>query len=113
MKAPNFTRENAAEMARRATAARMQRLEREQREREEAQRALASMPVSDDARRECTLKQLDAVDRLMSAALDDDDSEQFLKLVAAKERLWKLVHPTGGVTKALKTRRAAPVLPIA
>lgn len=91
----------------------MQRLEREQREREEAQRALASMPVSDDARRESTLRQLDAVDRLIGAALDDDDAELFLKLTGAKEKLWKLVHPTGGVAKAAKSRRAAPVLPIA
>ena len=100
-KAPNFTRENAAEMARRATHSRLARIAREKAEREAAARAAA--PKTDDARRNETLKQLDALDGLIDAALDAGEVAKFLRLAAAKERLWKLVQPTAG---ALRPRSA-------
>ena len=106
-KAPNFTPELAAKYAPLATIAREKN--REKRRLEEL--ALKSAVITDDARKETTLKQIDGVDKLINNALDDEDEERFLKLTAAKERLWKLVQPTAGVMRPGrgKERRAAPI----
>jgi len=109
MKAPNFTHENAADMARRAT---ISRLERIKREKEEAQRAAReAAPIADDARKNRTLKQLDLLDGLIDDALAAKDADKFLKLSAAKERLWKLVSPTAGVLRPGKRGAGAAVRP--
>jgi hypothetical protein len=91
-KAANFTRENAGEMARRATASRLARIAREKAE--GVTRAAA--PVTEDARKRATLRQLDKLDLLIDAALEAGEKNDFLRLSAAKERLWKLVQPTAG-----------------
>jgi len=96
-KAPNFTRENAAEMARRATRSRLERIAREKAEREAAARA--AVPVTEDARKQATLRQLDALDKLIDAALEAGNEARFLRLSVAKSRLWALVQPTAGVLK--------------
>jgi hypothetical protein len=94
VKAPPFTRANAAEMAMRSNAA--QRARREEHERLTAQ---AARVTTDDARRTRTLKQLDLLDGLIDDALAKKNTTLFLRLSAAKERLWKLVQPTAGVLK--------------
>ena len=101
-KAPNFTRENAGEMARRATVSRLARIAREREQAAAAARAAA--PVTDDARKQATLRQLDKLDVLIDAALDKCKQDDFLRLSAAKERLWKLVQPTAGALKPQRNR---------
>ena len=105
-KAPNFTRENAAEMARRATRSRLARIAREREAAAAASRAAA--PTTDDTRKQATLRQLDKLDVLIDAALDAGKESQFLRLTAAKERLWRLVQPTAGVAKPSRPRPARP-----
>jgi hypothetical protein len=57
-----------------------------------------------------TLRQIDRLDKLIGSALDADDANLFLKLTAAKEKLWKLVQPTAGVSHPGRSKRAeAPV----
>ena len=105
-KAPNFTRENAGEMARRATRSRLARIAREREAAAAAMRAAA--PATDDTRKQATLRQLDKLDVLIDAALDAGKESQFLRLTAAKERLWRLVQPTAGVAKPSRPRPARP-----
>jgi hypothetical protein len=109
-KAPNFTVENAKAMSARAVEAR-----RIKREREKELLALAeklarstAKPSDDESRKLRTLKQIDELDKRIDAALDDDDDDLFLKLCGAKERLWKLVQPTGGVAKPGRGRSQMP-----
>ena len=106
-KAPNFTSENAAAMSKLAHAAIRARKEREK-------ALLASQrPIPDDARKEQTLRQIDRLDKLINSALDDDDADLFLKLTAAKEKLWKLVQPTAGVSRPKRQREPLqPIQPI-
>jgi IDEAL domain len=108
-KAPNFTRENAGEMARRATRARLARIAREKADAQAATRAAA--PAGDDARRNRTLIQIDRLDALIDAALDQKDGRAFVQLAKAKTDLWKLVQPTAGQLKpsARQTRRQPAV----
>jgi hypothetical protein len=89
-KAPNFTRETA-----RAAALKSAEVRRQNREREKLALA-AAVPDSDDARKQRTLKQLDKLDALIDAALVRGDEDSFLRLTAAKDKLWKLVQPTAG-----------------
>jgi hypothetical protein len=105
-KAPNFTRDNAAEMARRATRSRVARIAREKAEREAATRAAA--PITDDARKEATLLQLDKLDVLINQALDSGNEASFLRLSAAKERLWNLVCPKAGSLRPTRNKRVMP-----
>lgn len=93
--APPITREIAADYARRAT------ISREANRAARKAKELARNPT-DDARRTTTLKQIDSLDKLINQALRDRDANLFLKLSAAKERLWKLVSPTAGVLKPKK-----------
>jgi hypothetical protein len=106
-KAPNFTPELAAKYAPLATIAR----EKNREMRRLAAEAEKSAVVTDDARKTQTLNQIDRLDKLINAALDDDDADLFLKLTAAKERLWKLVQPTAGVNKPRQSSRPAPPTP--
>lgn len=108
-KAPNFTRENAAEMARRATRARVARLNRESAELAAERAANARDPDDDDARKRRVQKQIDLL-------LGDMESAKSVKVrlacSAALERLWKLVTPTAGVLRPPKhsNRRPMPAL---
>lgn len=100
-KAPNFTRENAAEMARRATKSRLARITREKMiERH------ASTHDPDDARNARVKRQvdllLDEMDRAKSWQRRD-------KISRAIERLWKLVQPTAGALRP--GRRSRVVMP--
>ena len=110
-KAPNFTRENAAAMARRAVESRLAREAREkdeERQRDIEARALAisreSKPDPDDARKNKTLVQIDKLDKMIDKALAIDDREAFLELADAKQKLWKLVQPTAGIAKHSRPR---------
>jgi hypothetical protein len=106
MKAPNFTRENAAEMARRATKARVASRLREKAELA-AYRALERGEQTPDARTKRVLKQIKYCDELLDAR---PDAETFVKLTAAKERLWNLVFPKAGVMRprSQPSRRPPP-----
>jgi hypothetical protein len=118
-KAPNFTRENAAEMARRSNASRIARIEREKQERLArenlilaAGRAMASLPTGDEARRAKVLKQIDS---LISDMEKSESIEERIKIGKAVEGLWKLVQPTAGVLKPGKdrvTRRGGVAVPL-
>lgn len=111
MKAPNFTRENAADMARRATRSRLARIAREKAEKEALATALASTPVHDDARKARTLRQIDSLDVLIDEALVSKNRAAFIELTGVKERLWKLVNPSVPASKVsdkASTRR--PIL---
>jgi hypothetical protein len=102
-------------MARRATRSRLARIERERAEAQAVKDALASRPEPEDTRKERTLKQLDKLDVLIDRSLNLGNSTQFLKLSAAKERLWKLVQPTAGVLKPGKeraTKRGGVAVPL-
>jgi hypothetical protein len=101
-KAPNFTRENARAMQIKATASRLARIQREKDELQAMKDALARIPETEDARRTRTLKQLDMLDALIDRALNLGNSDKFLKLSAAKEKIWKLVQPTAGVLRPKK-----------
>jgi hypothetical protein len=54
------------------------------------------------ARTKC---QLAALDALIDDSLAKGDEERFLKLSAAKERLWKLVQPTAGSLRPGRQQR--------
>ena len=98
-----FTKENAREMALRSHAAR-----KLNREREKIFHANAA-PAPDNARRTQALKQLDALDLMINAALEKGNETLFLKLILAKERLWRLVQPVNG--KTLKSSRGSFPMP--
>jgi hypothetical protein len=109
--APRITPDNAREMQRRATQSRLAREAREKAEdleRDIAARARILAPEPDEARRQRTLKQIDLLDKRISAAMDDDDDDRAMSLIAAKERLWKLVQPTAGSLRPGRSRREAP-----
>ena len=91
---PLITRENAAEMQRRAQVAIAARKERARLDREK----LAAMPATADAdaRNKRVYAQIDRVDQFLEEC---QDAETYVKLTAAKERLWKLVVPTAGVMR--------------
>lgn len=82
-----FTKENAAEMARRAVVAREAR-------RVEARTAADKIPVdaSDEARIARVKLQLERVDSMLLRCTMD----AFPALTAAKERLWNLIFPKAG-----------------
>jgi hypothetical protein len=106
MKAPNFTRENAAEMARRATVAREARRAREK----AILREYAKNPpvdADDNARRKRVLRQIARCDSLLLTC----EPKDFPKLTAAKERLWRLIFPTAGVLRPRsKPRQERPTV---
>ena len=112
--APLFTRENAAEMARRASASRVANIQRRkqldaQHIREGIRREVIATLEGADAMKLETIEQIKWLDRQIKAAMKSVKADEFLRLTAAKERLWKLVNPTGGVLKQSKrTDRARP-----
>ena len=106
-----FSAENAAEFGRRGgLAAAKTKAERKQQERLEAE-AAAKMPVIADesARTKRVMRQIERCDDLMDEC---DDGELFVKLTAAKERLWNLIFPKAGTFKPKPggTRRPQPVV---
>jgi hypothetical protein len=107
-KAPNFTRENAAEMARRATRSRLARIEREKQIEATRQATRAAGPDTDDARRARVQRQIDLLLTDMETAAT---LTQRLKLGSAIERLWRLVQPTMAAVKP--GRRAILAQPVA
>ena len=70
-----------------------------------AQFDAAPAPASDEARKARVAKQVDVLIGSLEKAKSD---EQRLPLVAAIERLWKLVQPTAGVAKVRSQSRPAP-----
>lgn len=106
-KAPNFTPELAAKYAPLATIAR----EKNREIRRLAAEAEKAAVITDDARKDKTLSQINALDKWIDESLAECDEERFLKLTAAKERLWKLVQPTAGVNKPGRSRRPEPPTP--
>ena len=112
-KAPNFTSESGSRAGIQSGISRKLLRQREKdllAKTQELER-LTQRPNDDETRKATTLRQIDGVDKLINNALDDEDEERFLKLTAAKERLWKLVQPTAGVMRPGrgKERRAAPI----
>jgi hypothetical protein len=105
MKAPNFTRENAAEMARRATVARE---ERRAREKVILREYAKNPPVDADehARNKRVLKQIARCDSLLLTC----EPKDFPKMAAAKERLWNLVFPKAGVFRP-RSGKSRPEMP--
>ena len=103
---PQITRENAAEMQRRAQVAIAVRKERARLDREK----LAAMPAIADelARNKRVFAQIDRVDSMLE---DCRAPDLFSKLVGAKERLWGLVIPRAGSFRPRPTsRRRQPVV---
>jgi hypothetical protein len=69
--------------------------------------------TDDEARRKRTLRQIQCLDKLIDKSLERDDEESFVKLAAAKEKLWKLVQPTAGVNRpGRQSKRNAEAQPI-
>jgi hypothetical protein len=91
-----FTRENAAEMARRANAAIAAR-------KAEHARLLAqqSGDATEDASIKRVMKQIQRCDELLESCKAAD----FPKLTAAKERLWNLIFPKAGVMRPKVSRQ--------
>ena len=111
-KAPNFTSESGSRAGIQSGISRKLLRQREKdllAKTQELER-LTQRPNDDETRKATTLRQIDGVDKLINNALDDADEERFLKLTAAKERLWKLVQPTAGVMRPGRNqaRKAAP-----
>ena len=96
-KAPPFTAQTAAEMARKSHVARA--LKRAATEAALNMRKSNPPQLADDMRRVRTLRQLDKLDVMIDEALDKSNTVLFLQLSSAKERLWKLVQPTAGQLK--------------
>lgn len=110
-KAPNFTLENAKFMAYKSVLSRQHNAKREKEAYERGyQDALNLKPTDETARRNVTLLQIDRLDAMINKSLDEQDSEAFLKLSGAKEKLWKLVQPTAGVARPKRNRE--PVQPV-
>jgi hypothetical protein len=103
-----FTRENAAEMARRSNAAKKARKAEEL-----ARAAMTPQDTTEDARTKRVLLQIEQCDKMIERCRDFDE---FSKLTAAKERLWNLIFPKAGVMRPRNQRSAArawnPVMPI-
>jgi hypothetical protein len=100
---PLFTVENAAELGRKGAIRRKELIE--QRKAEAKQAEFERATPEPEAAIERTKRQLSKVDDMIDAALEEDDADLFLRLSAAKERLWKLVSPTAGVLKQPRGRQ--------
>lgn len=109
-KAPPFTRDNAREMQAKSTAAQNAARALAKAALDELARQAAAPPRDHDeeARKRRAEKQIETCDRLME--VDGIDADTFVKLTAAKERLWRLVFPTAGVMRPRSPGRskAAP-----
>lgn len=108
-KAPNFTSQTAKDRQRNSVASRLaNKIARIEREKQLELERAKSFPLPDENRKAETLKQIDRLDSLINSALDDADEDRFIKLSAAKERLWKLVQPTAGVARQRRGDRQLP-----
>ncbi len=67
--------------------------------------------TTEDARITRTKKQLARLDDLIDKALDNADAELFLRLAAAKDRLWNLVTPKAGVLRPRSGKSRPDPLP--
>lgn len=101
---PLFTAENA-----RANALKSAQVRRERRERLKNPPPPLPVPQMPDeqARNARVMKQLDKVDEFLEQC---KDGETFVKLTAAKERLWNLVFPKAGVMRP-RSRPTRPAMP--
>lgn len=107
-----FTKENAGEMARRATVARLARIKRDKEEAFAERERRARMPIdaSEDAKKLRVQKQIETCDRMLDECCDP---ELFVKLTMAKERLWNLIYPKPGSLRPKQSRQdRAPISPI-
>jgi hypothetical protein len=111
MKAPPFTAENAAEMARRSVASRAAAKERDALAAAQAeQQARNAAVTSDELRRLRVQKQIDLLLLDMELARG---IETRMQIGSAIERLWKLVQPTAGVNRpGRQSKRNAEAQPI-
>ena len=104
-KAPNFTKENAAEMARRGAATKKANREREKLLlAQAAEWARRNEKADDDQARMNRVKK--QIDYLLTDMEKTKSVEMRLKMSAALDRLWKLVQPTNG--KVSKQRSSFP-----
>jgi hypothetical protein len=101
---PLFTAENA-----RANALKSAQVRRERRERLKnpppPPLPVPQMP-DEQARNARVMKQLDKVDEFLEQCKDGD---QFVRLTAAKERLWNLVFPKAGCLRPRPSNRRPPM----
>ena len=103
-----FTRENAAEMARRSHSPNSARhLQPET----VALAVATAAKTADEQRRDTLAKQIDLLDRLIAKA---NGGERVLRLINAKAKLWELLYPKPGSLKPGKQRAAerAPISPL-
>ena len=112
MLAPQFTRENAAEMARRSNQSRKERKKREmlaeeKRDIQARALALAFVPDPEERRANRVKKQIDG---LLNDMEHERDSAERRKIAASIADLWKLVEPTAGVKKNRVRRPEPPVV---
>jgi hypothetical protein len=98
MLAAPFTRENAAEMARRATISR------------EANRHAKLLAVSPDYANSRAVKQ---VNRVLSWMEQEKNRDKYAELVAMLDRLWNKAYPTQGARRPKDHRqRQEPIQPL-
>lgn len=112
MPAPLFTKENAGVMAKRATRSRMERIQREKEQLLLLRERNASTPLnaSEDEKKARVQRQIEQCDTMLAECADP---ETFVRLVAAKARLWELLYPKPGSLRPKQSRSdRAPIAPI-
>ena len=104
-----FTAENAAEYGRKGALASLETKRAAKQALLAAQAKLAEIPASSDEQNRINRiqRQIDKCDEMLDSC---DEPETFVKLTAAKERLWNLLFPKAGVLKpkAQSGRRSMP-----
>ena len=97
---PLFTSETAAQFGRMSGEARRKRAA-------EAKAAAALPPVQadDEARKRRVVLQIDRCDEMLTKARDP---ELFIRLTAAKERLWNLLYPKPGSLRPRSGSKSKP-----
>lgn len=101
--APIITTENARTFA--ARSAEVRRAKRDRRLSGAEMGGNAPAPASDDARRVRCQRQVDVLLGSLERARTD---EARFAIIAALEKLWRLVQPTAGVAKPARSARPAP-----
>lgn len=102
---PRFTRENAAEMARRARLARTSNVNK---------RTLDAAPANETAEDERKRRMGVQIDLLDADIAKTKNPVLRCRLIAAKAKLWELIYPKPGSLKPGKQRREtrAPISPL-
>lgn len=100
-----FTKETAAEAARRSHQPGSARFYVPEPPKPSPQLASAESQTAEGLRAVTTLQQIDKLDVMINEALDKRDTDAFLSLSGAKEKLWKLVKPTAGVNRPSRQSR--------